>query len=382
MRKADLEREIGLAREIAVQSTRNGLTAILIAFFLFLSMSSVSWVNRQWAEPISPNPNPTEQATGETNLQIQEEIQVPANQPISLIGIIFISTGISWLLIRQLTTLVKLDGGANNDPFVTRATILKANTNGTGDDEVQLAEAIRNPVEREHTTLSIKISGQDEYFPLTRRQMKQGWRYLRQNIREGPKTEVDFEETINQVGRQGVFLEPLMRAPRSNRADLVLLLDQNGSMVPFQSLSQRLAETALRAGRLGKSGIYYFHNCPVRHLYHDPFMQNPESIQHFLQRRLASKSVVMIVSDAGAARSGFNPTRVERTKKFLNQLNQRISYVVWINPLPHNRWRQTTANEISECVPMFELNHAGFKNAIDVLRGNLKLSADAFSVFP
>lgn len=101
-----------------------------------------------------------------------------------------------------------------------------------------------------------------EYFPVTRRQMKQNWRYLRRPVREGIPTELDIEATVNQIGQQGVLLEPVLLPPRINQSELLLLIDQDGSMVPFHSLSRRLAETAVRGGRLGKAGIYYFHNCP------------------------------------------------------------------------------------------------------------------------
>jgi len=49
-----------------------------------------------------------------------------------------------------------------------------------------------------------------EYPPLTRRQMKQSWRYLRRMLREGVPTELDVEATIKRISRQGVLLEPVI----------------------------------------------------------------------------------------------------------------------------------------------------------------------------
>ncbi|MEO0935830.1 MAG: hypothetical protein AAFY21_19470, partial [Cyanobacteria bacterium J06641_2] len=99
---------------------------------------------------------------------------------------------------------------------------------------------------------SSNLSG--EFFPITQRQMKQIWRYLRRPVREGKATELDVEATINHIGNQGILLKPVLISPRVNRAELMLLIDQDGSMVPFHALSRRLTETALSGGRLGKTG--------------------------------------------------------------------------------------------------------------------------------
>jgi hypothetical protein len=289
----------------------------------------------------------------------------------SLGGVLLLTTGLSWLFIRRLTTVRDAKPEDNSEVIVTSKTITQTEMTDAGGDEVQLAEAIRSTTEKQSPTpkASIQVLGQDEYFPLTRRQMKQGWRYLRRTSREGPKTEFDLEGTVAQIGQQGLFLGPVMKSRRSNRTDLVFLIDCDGSMVPFQGLSQRLVDTAKRAGRLGSASVYFFRNCPIRYLYHDSLMQSPEPMHQFLRGRLSPKTVVMLVSDAGAARGSLNPSRLRKTQTFLEQLNQYARYVVWLNPLPRSRWEGTTAHVIAQLVPMFEIDRAGFQGAIDILKG-------------
>jgi uncharacterized protein with von Willebrand factor type A (vWA) domain len=209
----------------------------------------------------------------------------------------------------------------------------------------------------------------NEYFSITRRQMKQSWRYLRQIVREGSPTELDIEATINQIGRQGLLLDPVLVPRRVNRTQLLLIIDQDGSMSPFHDLSNYLAEAALRGGRLGKANIYYFHNCPIEYLYYDPNHLTFESIDDILAHLQFKYVAVLFVSDAGAARGGFNPERIKLTAKFLEKIKQRIRYIAWLNPIPRSRWTGTTAGEIARLVPMFELNRKGLDNAISVLRG-------------
>lgn len=236
-------------------------------------------------------------------------------------------------------------------------------------DEMQVAEAVQITTQNNEEITVNRFTETDEYFPVTRRQMKQSWRHLRRMVRQGLPTELDIEATIEQVVRQGVLLEPVLMPSRVNRTELLLLIDHKGSMVPFHALSQRLAQTALRGGRLGKASIYYFHNCPTKYLYHDHTRQKAESVTDFLAQLRPERSAVLIFSDGGAARGGFSLERQELTQKFLDQLKQRSRYIAWLNPMATERWFSTTAEEIARLVPMFEVSRQGFDGAIDVLRG-------------
>ena len=238
------------------------------------------------------------------------------------------------------------------------------------EDEVQVAQAVRQNTNNIGDNLpSQQFLTSNEFFPIARRQMKQNWRYLRRLVRAGPATELDLAATVNQWGRQGLFLNPVLVPRRRNRIELLLLVDQDGSMVPFHTLSSRLIETASREGRLGKTGAYYFHNCPIDYLYHEPCLATAKPLFTALAQLNSAQSVALIISDAGAARGYFNPERLELTQVFLQQLQLQIPAIVWLNPVPQSRWHCSTAGAIAQLVPMFELNSQGMKGAISVLRG-------------
>jgi uncharacterized protein with von Willebrand factor type A (vWA) domain len=207
-----------------------------------------------------------------------------------------------------------------------------------------------------------------EYFPVTRRQMKQSWRYLRRPAREGPPEELDVRATIEKIGRDGILLEPVLVPLRSNRAELVLLMDQDGSMVPFHALLRQLITTARRGGRLGQADVYYFHDYPDSYLYCDPARLEAQPIPDVLAV-IGERAAVLIISDAGAARGNFDSERVERTEGFIQQLKQSVRLYAWLNPMPNTRWPGTTAGEIARLVPMFEMNRRGLDAAISALRG-------------
>ncbi|MEH2281736.1 MAG: hypothetical protein V7K90_10490 [Nostoc sp.] len=243
-------------------------------------------------------------------------------------------------------------------------TMLSPEVMRTMADEIQVARAIR---QSDNQLSEFPLIVND--LPVTHRQMKQGWRYLRQFSREGPPIELDMEATIQQVAQYGVLLNPVLVPRRSNRIELLLLIDQDGSMVPFHHLSQELADTALRGGRFSRVRIYYFHNCPDEYLYRDRYHLEAESIDDCLSKLPKTRTVCLIFSDAGAARGGLSSRRRRLTKFFLKELRQYVRYTTWLNPVPRHRWETTTAHDIAALVPMFEVNRQEFYRAINVLRG-------------
>lgn len=396
IQKSALRQEMTSVQKITVQTNRRLSIGICILCGVFLAILGGLrlFVGNQDKINSPPLPSPTEiegeLAPGQplpdipenSETELEEQPKIPIIFLSSLFGSMLLGGSVSWLFIRRITFAEIVPPTEDLDNTTTQIAVAKTETFTVGDDEIQLAKTIRKTSERKEGIPKIKVLGQDEYFPLTRRQMKQGWRYLRQNRREGPKTEFDIDSTVSQIAEQGLFLKPILRSGRKNRIDLVFLIDQDGSMAPLQALASRLVETATRAGRLGSASTYYFHNCPVSYLYHDPMMQQPEPFLKFLRRRLSSTSVVVIISDAGAARGGLNTVRRDKTKFFIEHITMHARYAVWLNPIPRNRWNLTTAGEIAKYIPMFEITRVGFQGAVDVLRGKWKPSLENLKATP
>ena len=213
----------------------------------------------------------------------------------------------------------------------------------------------------------------DEYFrPLTRRQLQQGWRGLRHPVQEGVTDEWDIPATIQQISQQGIFLEPQWIPKRVNRTELLLLIDLSNSMAPFDLLAERLISTAQQAKErkdLQSFAVYYFRNYPNEKLYCDRALWRPISIEEFLVQAHPLHTVVLIFSDAGAARGGFNSVRWKTTQRFLNQVRPAVQQLAWLNPLPTERWQSGTASLIAQDAPMFALDLVGWRDLLKDLRG-------------
>ncbi|MUG95970.1 SUMF1/EgtB/PvdO family nonheme iron enzyme [Scytonema sp. UIC 10036] len=208
-----------------------------------------------------------------------------------------------------------------------------------------------------------------EYFPVHRRQMQQSWRKLRLPLREGMGTELDIPATIKRVSQKGLFLDPVLIPRRTNQTELLLLLDQSNSMMPFAPLAEQLVQTARKDGRLGETKTYYFRNTPKDSLFSDLDLLQKQPLTDIIPHLHKNRTVVLIFSDGGAARGGYNQERVKLTEKFLKQLKPEVRQVVWLNPIPKYRWFGTTASQLSEKVFMYPFSEQGWRVMIDVLRG-------------
>ncbi|MBK1989695.1 hypothetical protein A0J48_019515 [Sphaerospermopsis aphanizomenoides BCCUSP55] len=232
----------------------------------------------------------------------------------------------------------------------------------------QVIQAVRSNQPSSFETSYYPTDLSDEYLPVTSREMKQGWRFLRRRVREGTLKELDIAGTVEKNCRYGILPEPVMMPRYINQVKLVLLVDQGGSMVPFHHLSRQLIDKAKRGGNIKQTSVYYFQNYPEKYLYSDPTRLEAQRIRNFLES-VDKKTSVLIVSDAGAARGNYNPERVEYTQKFVEQLHQSVNYYAWLNPMPNDSWQYTTADKIARFVPMFEMSREGLSAAINTLRG-------------
>lgn len=226
------------------------------------------------------------------------------------------------------------------------------------------------PVRSPTLTLEEEPSDLQLHFPASRRSMTYTWRYLRRLVADGSVTVLDIEATVEQAARQGFYLAPVYRRREVNHAHLILLIDQDGSMMPFHRFTRDLVETAQdqESSLIEALGVYYFHNVPTDEIYQDPHCTKPVPFSEVLAT-CDDDTSVLIVSDAGAVRGYRRMERVRATTDFLMQIKQRSRLVSWLNPMPTERWESTSAEIIAYLVQMQPMDDTGLSQAIDVVRG-------------
>jgi uncharacterized protein with von Willebrand factor type A (vWA) domain len=206
-------------------------------------------------------------------------------------------------------------------------------------------------------------------LPVTKRQMKRAWRYYRRMRRTGPPAELDVQATIEEIYQRGVFLKPVLIPRRQNQARILVLIDEQGSMVPFRRITEALMESAKQSG-LARASILFFHDVPGGRLFYDPWLNKSEAVARVLPNFMDAG--VLLISDGGAARGDYDPNRLRQTKEFIEKVRRYTPHVVWLNPTPRERWPGATAGAIREecAIPMFELDRAGLDAAVNIMKGS------------
>jgi len=158
-------------------------------------------------------------------------------------------------------------------------------------------------------------------------------------------TELDLRATIAAIVRTGFFSEVKLRPRRVRRADLLLLLDTRDAMVPFQPAVAPLLD-AIAQGYIKPARAYTFQSYPTD-LLHPLGGGEPETVARVLSQSSHSATLVAIASDAGAGTRVYDPEVALGWAEFLEQLTPCARDLVWLNPLPPDRWPRTTASAIA-----------------------------------
>lgn len=199
---------------------------------------------------------------------------------------------------------------------------------------------------------------------------------------DGPKTELNVEETIERTCARGGRLELVMERPRKNQTRLLLLMDSGGSMWAYAELCSRLFQAVNRSTHFKDLKIYYFHNCFYDHLYTAPACSFRDKIStEWVLDNLKQEYKVILVGDAAMAPSellylGGSLDYYHGNDKtglyWLETLKERFPSSIWLNPIDSRYWEHTygsrTIGLVRERIPMFALTAAGLEEGIRALK--------------
>lgn len=179
-------------------------------------------------------------------------------------------------------------------------------------------------------------------FPIQLQDVEMVWRLLKQPVQVAWDYELDIEATIEQIERDGIFTDVVMSPVTTQRTELLLLIDDNSAMVPFFPVIEPFIQ-AIAEARITPAQIYRFTSYPDEYLYHwyRPTLAQP--LNDLLPKLHRNSTIALIISDVGAATSTYSQERIEGISKFLTALSPCIRQLIWLNPLPSQRWEQTSA---------------------------------------
>lgn len=225
--------------------------------------------------------------------------------------------------------------------------------------------AIKVAMERRYRDYSIEA-------PLTQGQIGEALKRLRRMVPEGPKDQVNIDETIWQTTRNCGEIEIVFDRSLRDRLKVILMIDNGGwSMDPYVEVVQTLFDYTRAQFKDLKT--FFFHNTIYDYVWEDPpRAYKPQRVDHFGSWDRETR--LIIVGDASMApyelmaqdgsiyiseRSG-RPS-IDR----LNMLADFFPHSAWLNPTPPRLWPMTrTIGAISQIFTMFELTLDGLDRAV------------------
>lgn len=215
------------------------------------------------------------------------------------------------------------------------------------------------------------------------RQFQMAFRKLRQYSSriEGEEKELDIDKTIDETCDKGGMLSLAYEKPRKNTVKVLLLIDSEGSMLPYSSLCNRLFQAVSRSNHFKDLKIYYFHNAIYDQLYTTPHCKLRDSVETtWVFNRLDADYKVIFVGDAAMApselyRPGGNAIiglfNRETGMEWLQKFKRKFKKQIWLNPIEKMSWEYTygshTIHDIGTVFPMYELTLDGLEAGIKKL---------------
>ena len=215
------------------------------------------------------------------------------------------------------------------------------------------------------------------------RSFQMAFRKLRQYSSrvDGQERVLDVDKTVDETCDNGGLLSLAYEKPRKNTVKVLLLIDSEGSMLPYSRLCNRLFQAVSRSNHFKDLKIYYFHNAIYDQLYTTPHCKMRDSVETtWVFNRLDSDYKVIFVGDAAMApselyRPGGNAIiglfNRETGMEWFQKFKKRFKRQIWLNPIEKKSWEWTygaqTIHDIGQVFPMFELTLDGLEKGIKKL---------------
>ena len=215
------------------------------------------------------------------------------------------------------------------------------------------------------------------------RSFQMAFRKLRQYSSrvDGQERVLDVDKTVDETCDNGGLLSLAYEKPRKNTVKVLLLIDSEGSMLPYSRLCNRLFQAVSRSNHFKDLKIYYFHNAIYDQLYTTPHCKLRDSVETtWVFNRLDADYKVIFVGDAAMApselyRPGGNAIiglfNRETGMEWFQKFKKRFKKQIWLNPIEKSSWEWTygaqTIHDIGQVFPMFELTLDGLEKGIKKL---------------
>ncbi len=224
--------------------------------------------------------------------------------------------------------------------------------------------------------LNREFADYDPDVELGTRNLKMALRRLRRWVREASDLELDLPNTIRSTARNGGFLDIKEVPERHNAVKVLMLFDVGGSMDQHVELCAQLFSAA--GSEFKHLEYFYFHNYVYESVWHENErrIEDKLPLRHLLQKFPRDYKLIIVgdadmgrheISERGGSVEHFN---AEPGEVWMGRLTEQFRSVVWLNPLPETRWRDSASIQLAKRLvdgQMFFLSDKGLESAMKYL---------------
>lgn len=204
-----------------------------------------------------------------------------------------------------------------------------------------------------------------DYQPASLRQIRQCFRLLRKEKERIPSaSEIDIDATVRGIAQDGLFFQVVHAQSTLNTTRVVWFIDTSCSMRPLERYTERIVNSLDMSLR---RQAFYFDNAPWGMYFADASHVGAIELHH-AYACITRATMSVIISDAGALRGTRCEERIRVSKEAISEIYRRSPHVIWLNPMPRERWVGTSAEAIAEEVPMFSLSLQDVVLGVNALR--------------
>jgi uncharacterized protein with von Willebrand factor type A (vWA) domain len=241
-------------------------------------------------------------------------------------------------------------------------------------ERTQMNEAAQKKASK--VWLEREFADYDPDVELGTRNLKMALRRLRRWVREASDLELDLSSTIRATARNGGFLDIKEVPERRNAVKVLMLLDVGGSMDEHVELCAQLFSAA--GSEFKHLEYFYFHNYVYESVWQENERRTEDKLplRQLLQKFPRDYKLIIVgdadmgrheISDRGGSVEHFN---AEPGEVWMSRLTEQFRSVVWLNPLPESRWRDSASIQLAKRLvdnQMYFLSDKGLESAMKYL---------------
>lgn len=193
------------------------------------------------------------------------------------------------------------------------------------------------------------------HLPFPVRKLQQSWRYFKYYHEKINDTEIDFDRTVKEIARNGMFPGFYYLQKRDFKdTDYHFLIDNSNSMITFENQTGQIIASLQDSIPQVPISKWYFHDYPDKYFFRDENHLHGVPAQEWL-KKLKKNSFVFFISDGGAVKRQMQTHRVIALNKLVNELTNITARLLWFNPMPKDRWEDNSAFYISKFIKMLPI---------------------------